>query len=327
MSTGQSLGRRAGCGSKLRRRALRADLVLLFQGGGAGHPFSVTRKYPSARSSGPLNLVRWLELVAGAAHGALGAHHACAAAPNLRLKSASQSTHLRRTRLRNAMPYGRKRGRSSAYGARKGYRKKRRHNKRDLENLIKRVVGLEEKSITKSVSNVAIPATWVMQDSLGIISQGAASTQRVGRKIVMTKILFRYSISTDGALSSTAGSAIRVMLIQDKQCNGAQATASEVFENSAQWSSFYNLNNKGRFRTLYDSMTAGYKTVMKSTSDINGTVETFMFAKKVDITFTYEANAGLISDLTTNNVQLWLGVEVGSVLGIHGQIRVRWTDA
>jgi hypothetical protein len=85
-----------------------------------------------------------------------------------------------------------------------------------------------------------------------LVAQGTDFTNRIGRQIMNKSILFRASVQNNQA-NDTPGDIVRIMLIYDDQPNSAVAvpavtdilTTADIF-------SGINLNNRDRFKVLYD---------------------------------------------------------------------------
>lgn len=85
--------------------------------------------------------------------------------------------------------------------------------------------------------------------ALNLVATGTDYTNRIGRKVNITAVQMRGFAALADA---TAGPTLtRIMLVWDMQPNGALALVTDVL-NAALPDSFMNLNNRDRFRVLYD---------------------------------------------------------------------------
>jgi len=112
-------------------------------------------------------------------------------------------------------------------------------------------LGPELKTIdisTTSISPVAVAGATVL---LNGVAQGSDYTNRIGRKTVMKSILFRANIYPKVDTASPVGATIRIMLVYDKQTNGALAAVTDIL-NAATYLQPTNLNNRDRFKILMD---------------------------------------------------------------------------
>jgi len=83
------------------------------------------------------------------------------------------------------------------------------------------------------------------------VGQGTDYTQRIGRKILLKSILFRFSVVPNTATSSSSGDIVRMMLIYDCQTNAATPGITDIL-NLAAFNAPMNLNNRDRFKVLSD---------------------------------------------------------------------------
>lgn len=114
--------------------------------------------------------------------------------------------------------------------------------------------GGERKFKNTVVDDAAIAATLTI-NNLTVIAEGNGESERVGRKLTVTKISVLYSMQLPGSTTAAASSdTVRCMLIQDKQTNGAQFVATDLIDldnfnefnnlaNSKDLKSFTNLNS------------------------------------------------------------------------------------
>ncbi len=174
-------------------------------------------------------------------------------------------------------------------------------------------------------------------DSVVKIGQGLTESTRIGRKCVIRSIGWRGDIILDG--QSVAGVGVgttpRLMLVQDTQANGAAPAVSGIggVLESADWRSFNNLSNKGRYKVLWDkrfslnpSAAAGNGTA----NDVSGRRQAFQFFKKcaIPLEFSGVANPAAITELRTNNIFCILILNNGSALTqMQSKFRFRFSDA
>jgi hypothetical protein len=155
------------------------------------------------------------------------------------------------------------------------------------------------------------------------------------------------SIYFDGFASSSAGVAtdiyFRVMLIQDRQANGAVTSVSSVFDNDTtlcgstkvlnEASVRLRMENRYRYKTLYDKT---YKLVNTAGATANGYVSSkvkfyIKFAKPLELQ--YDTNVSSVGDdaaLRSNNINMFavcndpLGARANAILS--GILRLRFAD-
>lgn len=83
------------------------------------------------------------------------------------------------------------------------------------------------------------------------IDDGATSTTRVGRKVIITSLTWRWQGSL--APTTTGSSGLRLLIVRDAQTNAAAPAATDVLvQDNIQ--SMMNLNNSKRFKVLADEL-------------------------------------------------------------------------
>ncbi len=170
--------------------------------------------------------------------------------------------------------------------------------------------------------------------SLVLIGQGVTESTRIGRKAVIRSIGWRGKLQLELTAAVQTANTIRMMIIQDKQCNGAApvvSTVSGVLE-SANYQSFNNLANKGRFKVLYDKFfnmnllaAAGNGTANDSAS----VDRSFSFFKKCNIPMEYSgvADPSVITEVRTNNIfGLMISNSSLSTVSLDSKLRFRFSD-
>ncbi len=165
--------------------------------------------------------------------------------------------------------------------------------------------------------------------TINIIPQNVTEKGRVGRKCTIKSVNWRGQLSL--AAGSTIGSSqsVRLMVVLDKQANGAAPTVAGVLE-SANYQSFNNLANKGRFRTLMDRtyamnvQAAGGNGTANDSANYLATVE---FFKSVNIPLEFTGADGTIDEITSNNLFVFMITgTAGSLISLDSKIRLRFTD-
>ncbi len=178
-------------------------------------------------------------------------------------------------------------------------------------------------------TNDAVVATGGFVDAALItIAEGTTETSRIGRKITIKSINWRFNMELPAATSSSGSyDSIRVLLVLDKQCNGAAANILQVWE-TADYQSFNNLANKDRFRTLMDRTYDVYGSGLGgdgTTIDTGIGGESDSFFKKCNIPINYDSNTGAITEIRSNNLVLIL-ISSNGLIGFDGKMRIRYGD-
>lgn len=170
-----------------------------------------------------------------------------------------------------------------------------------------------------------VPAT----GQLNLIPQGTGEQERIGRKVHLKSIHMRGTISPNPATWS-GGSMLRLLLVQDKQCNGAAATYSGVngvLENDV-ISQFRNLENIDRFIIHKD-----WYIPLNAKAGVSGAwapvVKEIEFHKKLDIPIEFDSTVttGALTSIRSNNLFLLARSTVDDdIVTYAGVCRVRFVD-
>ncbi len=173
----------------------------------------------------------------------------------------------------------------------------------------------------------------IAEDSLVTIAQGTDESTRIGRKVVIRSIGARCQLALpefDAVADPVEGDVVRVILYLDKQCNGAAATVLGILE-SADYQSFNNLSNKGRFLTLFDKeLPMSYQSLASDGAGVvsgGEVVDIFSFHKKCNIPIEYDnsVTTGAIGSVRTNNLGL-LTISKTGTIKLFSKWRLRFTD-
>ncbi len=170
--------------------------------------------------------------------------------------------------------------------------------------------------------------------SLVVIAQGTTESKRIGRRITIRHIGWRYTLllPTTQTVASTSDTA-RIIIFVDHQTNGAAATVTGILE-TANYQSFNQLANKSRFRVLFDktwhlNATAGAGNdaaesgINFAEHRIDGT-----WFKNVNIPIEYDNSfdTGVIGTQRTNNIGV-LTISAAGLVGLAAStFRLRFSD-
>lgn len=163
----------------------------------------------------------------------------------------------------------------------------------------------------------------VFSPSLNLIPQGVTESTRVGRKCTVKKINMMGFLSLASGTAQTSET-YRVMVVLDKQANGAAATVLNVLQ-TADEKSFNNLANSNRFIVLKNWYGSMNKTADIGTN-INSTVKTFKWNKTCNIPIEFSGTTGAIGTIQSNNIFLIGLTSTGATLVLSHTTRVRFSD-
>lgn len=186
----------------------------------------------------------------------------------------------------------------------------------------------------------AFTATWATMEpattNLSAVAQGDGESARDGRKYRIHGIFIKGYVEhtkEESTASPTGDQVVRICLVQDKQTNGAQMTATDCMDSGVTYPvlSFRNLQHTERFNVLFD------KTIRIPTEGMNeGAVNLFAHATKripfkinhafkTPIIVNTDGTTADIANVTTNSLHM-IGVsrDASSCL-LNYTSRVRFT--
>ncbi len=182
------------------------------------------------------------------------------------------------------------------------------------------------------LDDAVIEATGAITASINLIPQGVTEKTRIGRKCTIRSIGWKFQMQIlegDAQATPVNADTVRVIMYVDKQANKLTAAVTDILE-TADFQSFNNLANSGRFRTLMDrtydlnpnaigSDGAGLmSTAGKTLSD--------SFYKKCNIPIEFTAGTGAITEITSNNIGVLLISGQDEVTFFGSKIRLRFSD-
>ncbi len=178
---------------------------------------------------------------------------------------------------------------------------------------------------------VAVNGT-IAQVSCLTIPEGNGESARVGRRITVRSILWRYNIQLPTtATAADTSDIVRVILYHDKQTNGATATITGILE-ANDFQAFNNLANKGRFTILMDRFhavqaTAGSGRGSTDTLSYGETNAQFSFFKKCAIPIEYDNSltTGAVTTMRSSNIGVLLLSQGGHTF-FGSKMRIRYSD-
>ncbi len=161
---------------------------------------------------------------------------------------------------------------------------------------------------------------------LALVPQSLTESGRVGRMITVTQVMIKGVIEIPpSSFANLTSDLIRIVLIQDKQANGAIPAVGDYLELN-EFIGFNNLTNKNRFRTLAS-------TIVRINAGISGNgtteqtgeaLEYFSLFKKVKIPIEYDSTTGAITEISSNNIIVLIIGEEGATL-LRFEARIRYT--
>lgn len=168
-----------------------------------------------------------------------------------------------------------------------------------------------------------VPAT----GQLVLIPQGVTESTRVGRKCVVQSITMRGVSLLQPAAAAQTATTVVMMLVQDRQCNGAAAGATDVMTSTNFTSAFRNLSNSSRFKIL-KKWRWNYNPAAGISTAFSNTIKSFDWSRKLNVPLEFSSTTGAITELKSNNLFLLAGADGNSddLVTVQGNCRVRFSD-
>ncbi len=170
----------------------------------------------------------------------------------------------------------------------------------------------------------------IAEDSVLTIAQGDGEQERDGRKMVVKKIGWKFSMVLQAIDAGTPQFAegVRVILYHDTQTNGATATVSGSGGILAadDFHSFNNLETGKRFRTLMDRTYSLSPHAGGGTDTGQYRIDDSFYKNDCNIPVTYNSSAttGAIATMMDNNIGVLLLSDQGSVVAFTSRMRIRF---
>lgn len=165
------------------------------------------------------------------------------------------------------------------------------------------------------------------------VPQGDGESSRDGRQIWAEKIGLHFDVELPNHFGTTGAlfthDIVRIMLIHDKQANGAFPSAITDILETGEYDSFNNLANSKRFRTLFDKTislnSAAFTTDGAATPNYNvGRMgKSFQKYVKLQMPVEYDGTTGAISTVKSNNIFL-IYISKHGIAKVNCQARLRF---
>lgn len=174
--------------------------------------------------------------------------------------------------------------------------------------------------------------SWSVSASLNGITQNTTENGRIGRKIWVKKISIKGTVqfNTQNNIATSVPAYYRLLLIQDRQANGAAATAGQIFEEPLSPFSFLNLTNNRRFKILASFEGCLGPTAVSGSggaeADWVGGGIAINKTKRVNIPIEFDGTTGAITEVTSNNL-MWAYCADAAGIAFDTNVRLRYLDA
>lgn len=167
---------------------------------------------------------------------------------------------------------------------------------------------------------VVVASQWSELDFLNPINTGTTASQRIGRRLQMKSLLFRWNAST--VISNLS---LRILIVYDKEPNGLLPLITDVIE-ADNYNSPMNLSNSNRFVILADEI----HDVNTFTPNSNTSMRSGKIFKKLNLPCGFNALSTLdVTSITQGAIFAMCAIpsNAGSAgIGIGYFSRIRYTD-
>jgi len=157
-----------------------------------------------------------------------------------------------------------------------------------------------------------------------VIPVGTGDQQRIGAKVNLKDFMITFALSNDdlGTGAVVSGN-VRVVVVLDRQANGALPAWADVFD-LASLSSFRNLDNVDRFKILKDQIiNVPIRTTNALHTDQTGYWKRWYF--KCNLPLHYSSTTGAVTEMKSNNIAV-MYIGDNATVNFVGTVRAKYTD-
>lgn len=160
-------------------------------------------------------------------------------------------------------------------------------------------------------------STFTAGQLLSGIAAGTGNQTRIGRKVTFRSFQVRFHMGNQaGTGVGATGSPMRMLVVYDKQPNGALALIGDVLT-ANDFAGLFNLNNADRFVIIHDHV---YQID-------SSTPTTGQFYRKIALDAIYPTGAAGIADINSGSIVMFLCNTGVTAPVINLQARLRYTDS
>jgi len=174
-----------------------------------------------------------------------------------------------------------------------------------------------------------VPAVGVVNPNLNIVATGDGEQNRIGRKIQIKSVWLKGSATLlTSATAAAATDTVRMILVQDKQANGAAFAVTDVLQN-ADYLGFRNVANTSRFNILWDkTIDINASAVFTAVPAGLPMVRNFNNYLKCNIPIEFDAslNTGVITTQRSNSIALLMISKNNNISQVQYRARIRYAD-
>ncbi len=153
------------------------------------------------------------------------------------------------------------------------------------------------------------------------IAQGTGESERIGRKIMVAKLMWRYEIQLPNTTDANdTHDDVRMVLYVDFQCNGATAAVDDIIV-SRNYQSFYKRQNRDRFAILFDETVSMRAQSGMATNGYGEVSETGEFEVDLNLPIEFSGTSGAITGITSANIGFF-AISGSGLAGLNSKMRI-----
>lgn len=199
--------------------------------------------------------------------------------------------------------------------------KKTTFKKRSQISLFEEAEKVEWKNVDLQLADQALPNTnaWTTPVLLNGVDQGVGNAQRVGRSYTMKSLQYRFSTGNADGTGGSSGSAIRILIVLDRQANGAAPGVTDIL-NINNFQSTLNLSNNRRFLVISDKIHGNYNSNTTYGKDY----------KKLSLETVCSGTGATVASISRGSVYMLLSLATATSTGSFSYQfynRIRYTDS
>jgi len=159
------------------------------------------------------------------------------------------------------------------------------------------------------------------------LAPGTGASERIGMKVSIRSIEMRYNLEVTPATGLEQTN--RVLLVLDRQCNGAAPGALTDIITAASCQAPRNLANRKRFKIIMDKSYAMGATAVATGNPTSRWIKKYIKLGRPIVEEFNTGVAGTVADISSNSLYF---VTIGSIVAgdadsvLNATIRLRYTD-
>lgn len=174
-----------------------------------------------------------------------------------------------------------------------------------------------EKGVDTELNNDSVSTTPTVHD-IGTVAQGDDRENRQGDDIYVKSVFGRFLIYMNATASATQTDFVRVMVLFDRQANGAKPAYTDVVQNN-NIMAYRSLGLSARFRILYDKMI--------TLGPYNRSKILKFYKKNLNERVQYTGTSGAITDISKGSlILIAYSNQASNTPTVNSNIRFKFTD-